>query len=761
MVVNEELHTSINDSTRKKKKKKMKTDSILHDVIMEPHSDLKPTKKKNKTISPDNCITQCTSETHGIFTKKKKKPVPEEGNPLDSNTNQIVTNKKKNKLVPEEVYPQEPETNQINSKKKKKKSESQQSDVSPSLTKTNEIVPKKKKKKTTSEESDVPPLVNETNKVAAKKKKQMITEESDVSPHVPETNEIVLKKKKKKTTSEESDVPTPVNETNKAATKKKKQMITEESDVSPLVPETNKIVPKKKKRKITTEESDVFPLVNETNKVAPKKKKNKMTAEENDPLVTETNEVPAKKKKKITAEGSDIYPLVTESNETVLKNKVNATVAEESEAMNEIITKKKKKKIVEESDVSPLVPVTNEIVRKQKKNNIVLCDVSPPLSETSQVATKKMKNVGALSAAMKDVPHVLQDEVPTVDMSGSRKPKKKKKKAKAASFVTEDTTGMIEVDPEIVDVAHVNISKSKMKIKSFVSDPEKQVACANGSLSTSGASKIVTKKKTKGMFIGDIESSENSTELGQGHHGGEGQLNGVNATSEITSLKKKKQRKGGERTVVSLSENGNTNTASGDEVNHDKGKKKKKMAGALVNSTEDKINSLKKETVANVAEQVETSDQEKKAGSQEASRRQAATGPQITELFLQTTHANMRDRAIPPTIPVQQATELGDLKFGQWDTAAFQSSDQKTKFLRLMGGFKKGNQAALTPSANHMKANMALGKTEEKVLERNLQTEFDKALNWRKNSGIGLGFQTVQKKTFHIDTSVSRSVKFE
>ncbi|XP_073399058.1 lysine-rich nucleolar protein 1 isoform X2 [Dendrobates tinctorius] len=115
---------------------------------------------------------------------------------------------------------------------------------------------------------------------------------------------------------------------------------------------------------------------------------------------------------------------------------------------------------------------------------------------------------------------------------------------------------------------------------------------------------------------------------------------------------------------------------------------------------------------------------------------------------------------IPPG-PAQDEVHIDKgTKFGQWDTATFQNPEQQSKFLRLLGGFKKGNQANLTSTSNQGKANMALGKQGEQVLERNLQAEFDKALSWKQTRGIGLGFQPAPNKNFYIDKTLSRSVKF-
>ncbi|XP_069762830.1 lysine-rich nucleolar protein 1-like [Narcine bancroftii] len=115
---------------------------------------------------------------------------------------------------------------------------------------------------------------------------------------------------------------------------------------------------------------------------------------------------------------------------------------------------------------------------------------------------------------------------------------------------------------------------------------------------------------------------------------------------------------------------------------------------------------------------------------------------------------------IPETVP----SEMKTLRTGtQWDTASFESVDQKNKFLRLMGGCKSSNQP---PSTGHVsgKPNMALNKQEEQKFNSILQNEFDKALNFRQNQGTGLGFKAspgpIRTKTFFIDKHASKSHKF-
>uniref|UniRef100_A0A3B5MDD9 Small acidic protein-like domain-containing protein n=1 Tax=Xiphophorus couchianus TaxID=32473 RepID=A0A3B5MDD9_9TELE len=98
---------------------------------------------------------------------------------------------------------------------------------------------------------------------------------------------------------------------------------------------------------------------------------------------------------------------------------------------------------------------------------------------------------------------------------------------------------------------------------------------------------------------------------------------------------------------------------------------------------------------------------------------------------------------------------------GQWSTAQFDNSQQQQKFLRLMGGFKKGSQLTGTAAGG---ANMALGKDAQQHLQQGLLGEFERA-HARKmdfsNRGAGLGFTGPSNKKFAIDINASRSVRFD
>uniref|UniRef100_A0A669R2D7 Small acidic protein-like domain-containing protein n=2 Tax=Phasianus colchicus TaxID=9054 RepID=A0A669R2D7_PHACC len=102
-----------------------------------------------------------------------------------------------------------------------------------------------------------------------------------------------------------------------------------------------------------------------------------------------------------------------------------------------------------------------------------------------------------------------------------------------------------------------------------------------------------------------------------------------------------------------------------------------------------------------------------------------------------------------------------DTKIGQWSTAAFQSSERGMKFLRLMGGFKKGSAPMEDLSVTTSKSNMALNREGEEKLQQALKMEFDKAMDLKQHRRIGLGFQPAANKKVYIDKYASRSVKFE
>ncbi|XP_057342971.1 lysine-rich nucleolar protein 1 isoform X2 [Manis pentadactyla] len=100
-------------------------------------------------------------------------------------------------------------------------------------------------------------------------------------------------------------------------------------------------------------------------------------------------------------------------------------------------------------------------------------------------------------------------------------------------------------------------------------------------------------------------------------------------------------------------------------------------------------------------------------------------------------------------------------QFGQWDTAGFENEEQKLKFLKLMGGFKNLSPSFSRPANTVSRPNMALSKKAADTLQQSLQQDYDRAMSWKYRRGTGLGFSTAPGKIFCIDTSASKSIKFE
>ncbi|XP_054849530.1 lysine-rich nucleolar protein 1 [Eublepharis macularius] len=118
------------------------------------------------------------------------------------------------------------------------------------------------------------------------------------------------------------------------------------------------------------------------------------------------------------------------------------------------------------------------------------------------------------------------------------------------------------------------------------------------------------------------------------------------------------------------------------------------------------------------------------------------------------------DRESGKTKAVKEEDEL-DHHFGQWSTATFDSTERKTKFLRLLGGFKKGPALTQELPTNVMKHNMALARHGEEKLQRSLQAQFEKASDWKQQRGAGLGFQSAPQKHTYIDKYASKSIKLK
>ena len=93
--------------------------------------------------------------------------------------------------------------------------------------------------------------------------------------------------------------------------------------------------------------------------------------------------------------------------------------------------------------------------------------------------------------------------------------------------------------------------------------------------------------------------------------------------------------------------------------------------------------------------------------------------------------------------------------------------EQKNKFIRLLGGFKKQTNDTGNMQLGLKKFNSAaMSKDEEEHLNQKLETQYQQAFDTsRKRKGFGLGYDASQDKDikkFHIDKEKpSKSIKFE
>ncbi|CAL1531753.1 unnamed protein product [Lymnaea stagnalis] len=121
---------------------------------------------------------------------------------------------------------------------------------------------------------------------------------------------------------------------------------------------------------------------------------------------------------------------------------------------------------------------------------------------------------------------------------------------------------------------------------------------------------------------------------------------------------------------------------------------------------------------------------------------------------------------------------------GQWQGSLFDNSDRQNKFLRLMGGRKAANQqnnvtepagatkkkglfGSLVPSSSNslVSGNAALSASAAADLNRKLEEEYNKAMNFKltakKGSGFGFAPDPAEGKKFHIDVFKTKSVQFD
>ncbi|XP_063790508.1 lysine-rich nucleolar protein 1 [Pseudophryne corroboree] len=685
-----------------------------------------PKQKKKKNLS-DEDNTICDSKTNVVPKRKKKKNVLEYNKSCDPKTNDVSKMKRKKKVLDNEIVLCDPKTDD-DVPKKKKKNDFHEDIVSRDVN-TNGDRPKKKKKKVFDEE--IEPCEPKANVHLRTKKKKTVLEED---------NTVRLPKCKSETAGENSQAPSLPK--SKIVNKKKKNG-TESSLASSDNPKKDRINSRNKnttgtltvveKNKIKTTkkvlDNEIVPCDPKTDDVSKKKKKNDFHEDIVSCDVNTNGDRPKKKKKKVFDE--EIEPCEPKAN-VHLRTKKKKTVLEED---NPVRLPKCKSETAGENSQAPSLP-KSKIVNKKKKNGTESSLSSSDNPKEDRINSRNKNTAGTLTVVEKNKIKITQSNS-SIDNKSYSKPKKNKKKNSQPD--KGDSGDETTVNGNAVTEDLKVKKKKKDRYDSVLKDSE-----SSAKKSPPELSEIVELKKrgkASSLNLEDADIDKHSVYLSELSKNPGKDVSCPRKTDGVNSKQKKKRKAASpdEHLVSSnISKmrdgeyyedlNGNCGGEDTDIVlkkKIKKGKEKSLNAASLKEANSD---------VQLVSE---------KAGNTD-------------ELHIDT----VRRKALQEDIDRESGNTKGSA-FGQWATASFQTSDQQTKFFRLLGGFKKGNQITPPSTSSQEKANMALGKEGAQTLERNLQVEFDKALTWKQNRGIGLGCQPAQKKAFYIDKTISKSVKFE
>ncbi|GAA6220184.1 lysine-rich nucleolar protein 1 isoform X1 [Lates japonicus] len=461
-------------------------------------------------------------------------------------------------------------------------------------------------------------------------------------------------------------------------------------------------------------------------------------------------------------------------------NDANGSDVTES-AKDEGVGKKKKKKKqqqladgISQVEIAIASSVKEEVEKKQRKEKKVkdkTAQVKAEKEEEEEQQAGKDKVPKKVKKAKKNVLAVSTEE--------SEEPSKEKKKKKKKT--TEEETS--------VAVKGVNATKKKPKMpeNGVKLEPQSDTEVEEVKMKKKKKKDAKTKEDENGVETPEIKGNNKRTKAPSGKKlnkdSGSNESEIVIREEEETKKKGKKEK--GRKAPVEVSEV--------EETEPKKKKRKKESAKGKeepsfikceenedgqreANDTRSKKDKKKRKNAAEVEQvendvRVETGAKKKKKKIKEEVEDEQEY-PQKDVVFLSEKSGNTdevtinqeRRQALQMEIdkasqPEKPAKPLG---LGQWSTAQFNSCEQQQKFLRLMGGFKKGFQPATGSSSGG--ANMAMGKEAQQQLQQGLLGEFERAHSRRMdftNRGAGLGFTAPSNKKFSIDINASRSVRFD
>jgi len=285
-----------------------------------------------------------------------------------------------------------------------------------------------------------------------------------------------------------------------------------------------------------------------------------------------------------------------------------------------------------------------------------------------------------------------------------RKKIKKKKKKKLSTESTEQENTKVEQSEESVAPTEV-AKKKKKKSKKIAEESQSEAAKSQSSDNAEVKEKPKKKKKKKSKVAADTKEEKNSEE------------------KEVDVKKEKKEKKSKRSEVAANTKEEKSSGEKESEVKKEKKKKKKRKS-----SEENQTSSAKKMKV----DEAKTS-------------------------TVNNCNTTSEDKNNKPAINEPCAT-IED----HWSSAFNKNSLQQSKFMRLMGGSKKGNppnKKKLWGGVNSSSVGTNRKNTNVNQMNRQLTDQFEKARNLRLarlNSGgqgftSGLGFNHDTLKSSYID----------
>ncbi|XP_012990654.2 lysine-rich nucleolar protein 1 [Esox lucius] len=516
--------------------------------------------------------------------------------------------------------------------------------------------------------------------------------------------------------------------------------------------------PKKKKHSCKAEETEVS-IIEPGEKGEAKmgrKKKGKMTVAQ-----AEVEEKKVKIKKNIPIDAEPTGDIQEEIVGEIPKKKKMRLTSEDGEAEKEVVTiKKKKKKVAHENKEAAK---TVGLIKKEKR-------VATKNGETEKevvIIKKKKKKVAPENTEAEKKLGVTKKEKKRVAIENGEAEKEvviiKKKKKKKVAPENRETEKRVAVKKEKRVAPENREEEEEVALKK-----KEKLAVAKATVTVEKDNKKRPKSNCTDLETGGTEDARDNKKAGkkEKRKASAPSEDEIEEEEKPKNKKKKKVHPKGEEQAEDGESEGTMSVANG----------KKAKIGLKKGSSEVKTEMQQSIPLrkGNERGEIRAKEKRKKIKVEHCDPEDQVTKPQKDVVFLSETKGNTdeinidqaRRLALQKEIdaesdPVQPKVASG---LGQWGTAQFDSSDQQNKFLRLMGGFKKGGQPMGASGGMAGRANMALTKDGQQSLQQKLLGEFERAQSRRMDftgRGAGLGFSAPSNKKFSIDINATRSVRFD